>query len=858
LTDTLEAGRSSIVVVVAPAGFGKTTAVADWLDATGHPFRWLSLEQHDNDLVAFFTVLAAALEPLPGGHRLRGMVSSSSGLAATDVALAAAAVEDLGAAPDGLVVVLDDLHLIAAEDVHRAVQFIVDHVPDNVTLVLVSRADPPVALARLRVAGRLTELRAADLAFDQTESEELLTAAGQTISGELVSRLNERIEGWAVGLRLAALSLAGRSDVEEFVDSFSGDDRYVADYLLEEVLGREPERVQRFLLETSLLEELIPEMCDAVLGTSQSADMLDDLFTRNLFLTRPGSDSDRYRYHQLFAELLRARIHGREAERAAEVLRSAAAWCQRSGDLDRALRYLIRAGELDDAASLVARRAPRLLTQGDIGRHQAWLRLFAPEVVRREPGLLLTRAWSELFAERPQEALRSLARVEHIAPDGFTASRAGQFELMRAIAAWFDGRHLECIEHGHRSLELLAERDLGSRCVSHLYCGVGELVVGESSEALHQLELARSGAEQTGSDYTAFSARVATGALHVRDGQLEPARFVFQLAVDQVRDLEAAGQHFPIGGAAHLGCGIVAFERLELDAATDSFRRTLVDLRMTTAVDYTALTYRRWAEAQSLLGNDREASEIIDEARDHLASFGETRAMVHGLDDCAARAALRAGDLERAQQLHERSVSTPQRGQREFDSPRFEQLATAVRLALARNRPQTAKDEMVHLSRLAGTRVGPCLEAATLEAAVHLALGSDVEAARAVEKAVALATAGGWLRLLVDVDPAVTGLLRACSTADDETDRLVERAVAGGTAARRPSDRPQPLIAPLTGRELEVLAEVAAGLTNAEIASRLFISVGTTKRHIANIFMKLPAKHRAEAVARARALGIIG
>jgi LuxR family maltose regulon positive regulatory protein len=551
-------------------------------------------------------------------------------------------------------------------------------------------------------------------------------------------------------------------------------------------------------------------------------------------------------------------MYHREPERASEILRAAAAWCRDNGDLDRALRYLMRAGDTDHAAALVARRAPLLLMQGDIGRHQAWLQLFPPDVVRNDPQLLLTKAWSELFADRPHEALVDLARLERIAPEGFVAGKAGRLELMQAIAAWFDGRPVECVEHAHRSLELLAEADLGSRCVSHLYCGVGELVVGESSDAVRQLEFALDAALRTGNGYTAFSAQVATGAVKLRDGDLEQALFFFQAALDRRPDVDDDGGDFPIGGSGNLGCGIVAFEQLELEVATDAFRQALTELRKTTAVDYSSLAYRRWAEARSLLGDYREADEIIDEARQYLTGFGESRALVLGLDACQARNALRAGNLDRARDLVDRSGSAAQRGAREFDSPEFEHAATTVRLDLAVHRPDLARDQLAKLYRLAATRRGPEIEVATLQAGIRLALGQPDEASSALDEAVRLASTGGWLRLLVDVDPTVTTLLGQRSTAsDDGAGRLVERALAASRPSPSSVPRAQPLVDPLTARELEVLAEVAAGLTNAEIAERLYISVGTTKRHVANIFVKLAAKHRAEAIAQARTLGII-
>ena len=857
VTDLLSAEPRPIVLVVAPAGFGKTTAVVDWLESTDHPVCWHTLEAHDDDLYSLFAGLAGAVGEIVGPGRLGALVSSPSEDSDVGGLLGSALVEDLGATPDSTVLVIEDLHHLTDGAAVSALRFAVEHLPETLTLAITSRSDPPFPIARLRAAGRVTELRAADLSFDRDESAALLAAViGESRAADVVDRLNDRIEGWAIGLQLAALSLAGRPDVEAFVETFTGSDRYVAEYLLDEVVEREPPELRRFLMETSLVDELSAELCSHITGMQRCEDVLDDLVERNVFIVPIGPDRTRLRYHQLFLDLLRTRMQRTEPQRAAQVLRAAALWCEEKDQIELSARYWIRSGDLEHAADVAVRHAPALLGTGQIVRHRSLMRLFDDSFVEAHPELLLRRAWGNLFLEGSGLAGRDIAQLERVADEGFLAAATAQIELMQAIAAWFAGNPEACRSHSHHSLELLTDDDAGFRGVAHLYAGVGELVVGDAAEAERELDTAGVLARQAGNHYAAFSALVATGAVELRRGDLDVARLRFDNALDLVAEMPDGGRQFPLRGSAWLGRGLVALEQFDLATAAEYFRKALGDLRRTTAVDYTALAYRRWAETESLSGRHQEAADVIEESRSHLAEFGATQVTIQGLDACAVVNLVRRGNLDAARRLHAKTCSIPQRGLREFDHPEYERLAATVQLEIALNRPAAAEAHLTTMRQLADERVGARIELACLEAVVHDAAGRPGQAIEVLAPAVELAAASGWIRPFVAVGPGVVGLLARCRPSDLGRD-LVRRFSESAWVPAAAETAVQALPDPLTTRELEVLGEIAAGFTNAQIAERLFISVGTTKRHIANIFMKLPASHRAEAVARGRAAGLL-
>ena len=378
-----------LVVVCAPAGFGKSSLLAEWVRTERRPAAWLSLDDGDNDPVRFWRHVVAALSGVRPGlvERTAPLIGRPGGLgpAVTEVA------NVLADGTDEVVLVLDDYHLVTAVAVHRSMQLLVDHLPQCLRLVVAGRSDPSLPLARLRARGQLTELRAADLRFTSAEVAELLRIAVRPdLSEHIVTALVERTEGWVAGVQLAALSLQGRADSAGFVEEFTGSHRFVLDYLTEEVLDRQPPHLRRFLLETSVLDRLSGPLCDAVTGGGDSQQLLEAVEAANLFLL-PLDDSRRWwRYHHLFADLLRVRLQQRYPARVPALHAAAADWHERHGPADDAIRHALAAGDAERAADLVeAHMEDHILRLGEGGTLAAWLAALPPDLVDRRPRLTL-------------------------------------------------------------------------------------------------------------------------------------------------------------------------------------------------------------------------------------------------------------------------------------------------------------------------------------------------------------------------------------------------------------------------------------------------------------------------------------
>src|SRR5215211_7605194 len=419
LTQRLAEGTArELVLVCTPAGFGKTTLLADWARQGERPVAWLSLDEADNDPVRFWRHVAAALD-----QARPGVASPVAGLlqgqqSASFQAVAATLVNELAGVADAVMLVLDDYHLIQAQSVHESLGFLLEHLPASLRLVVASRADPPLPLARLRARGQLAELRQRDLRFTVEEATTLLrTTVGPDLPADSVAALTARTEGWVAGLQLAGLSLKGHAAPAGFVASFSGSHRYVLDYLTEEVLDRQPDHLLQFLLETSVLERLCGPLCEAVCGRADSQALLEQAERANLFLVPLDEVRGWWRYHHLFADLLRARLAREQPERLPELHRAAAAWCEQHGLVDDAVRHALAAGELAWVARLIEQHWDAMLWRSENVTFRRRLQALPAELVRSRPRLCLAQAYGALLSGRLEAVEPLLADAERALAD---------------------------------------------------------------------------------------------------------------------------------------------------------------------------------------------------------------------------------------------------------------------------------------------------------------------------------------------------------------------------------------------------------------------------------------------------------
>jgi len=889
------------VLVCAPAGSGKTALLADWVRGGGRPVAWLGLDGGDNDPARFWRYAVAALDRARPG--LAGQVGplpprSFEGLVMT---LINELAPDPG--PDEVLLVLDDYHLIDSGPVHESVAFLLENLPPGLRVVVSGRSDPPLPLARLRARGQLAELRATDLRFTPEEAAALLgETAGPGLPGTAVAALVARTEGWAAGLQLAGLSLRGHTDQAGFVAAFSGSHRFVLDYLADEVLDGQTGQVRAFLLETSVLERLSGELCDAVTGRAGSQAMLQDIERAGLFLVPLDEVRGWWRYHHLFADLLRARLQAEQPGRVQALHRAAAAWCEEHDLADDAVRHALAAGDAAWAARLVERNVETLLGRSEGATLRRWLSALPAESVRDRPRLCLAQAYGAAmgFQSEALEALLDDAeRAFSVSGDEAYEDPAGRpvsvlanvpagIAFLRASLARLRGDAALATHYNRQALAQLGEDDWLMRSFVRWNAAVADWLGGRLgpaerglAEVLAERRAAGEAVRRAGGEPTQAFRAVEGGAeffagfLAMRVcydlGDVQRAQGNLDAALATYRHaLEEAGESSQTAytGLAHVGLAQVLYERNELTAALDHATRGVTLCRALAFTPPLATGLAVVARIRHAQGDAAGALEAMSEAGQAGLS-PQVIPLLNPVPSQRARLLLAQGDVHAAAQWTTAAGLRPD----EPDYPREPAYLVLARVLLARNDPGPAVTLLQRLLEAAASqgRTGSIIEIQALRALALAAHGEHASALAELTEALRLARRHGYVRVLADegapmrallaqlsgarpgqqhaarrIDPRyLAALLRACGQADAMPAR--RRAVAAA----------QGLAEPLTDRELEVLRLLAAGRSNQRIARDLVVALDTVKKHVSHVLGKLGAANRTEAAARARQLGLI-
>jgi len=901
LVDRLtEALAGELTVVCAPAGFGKTALLADWARRTGRPVAWLSLDGADNDPVRFWRHVAAALESARAGAQQRLTHLLGPPPRRSLEAVVTALVNELAAAPGELVLVLDDYHLIEAPTVHESVAFLLEHLPTELRLAVASRADPPLPLARMRACGELAELRADQLRFTQEEAAALLReAAGPGLPEDAVAALEARTEGWAAGLQLAGLSLRGHADPAGFIASFSGSHRYVLDYLAEEVLDRQAEPVRAFLLETSVLDRLCGALCDAVTGRGGSQRLLEMIERANLFLSPLDEVRGWWRYHPLFADLLRARLGQEQPERLSGLHRAAAAWYEQRALVDDAVRHALAAGDTAWAARLVERHFGARLAWGEGATVTRWLDALPSEQIRARPRLCAVRAIQAIMADQAGE----LERWLDAADAALAADRAGEsaeettgeeataggesgwlpadlpgtLMALRANLARLRGDAEGTIRFARQVLARLPAGESGLRFHAEWNLARASWLNGELGEAEPALAKLAAAARPTG-EVLAMAVYWEYGKVLRAQGRLRAALASSRQAL--AAGTQAEGPAQPALGLAHAGVAAVLYEQDDLASALEHATKGLAGCREL-ARGWSVITSRQLAEGlvllasiQLALGDQAAASEAISEAE-------ETEPSPDVADPVNPAGADRVRLLLAQGQLAQAVSWAAGRGLDPGDQPSYpreREYLLLARLLTAQGQPEQAVPllERLHAAAAAQARTGSLIEIGAVTAVVLAACGQEAGAVAALGGALTLAWREGYLRVFADEGAPLAAVLDQLIASQRSGDKSAApgvplaylrrlQAAFGPRDARAVSPQPVPtaevaapaLAEPLTDRELQVLALLAAGISNQQIASELVVALETVKKHVSHILAKLGAANRTQAVARARALGLL-
>jgi LuxR family transcriptional regulator, maltose regulon positive regulatory protein len=874
-----------LILVCAPAGSGKTTLLAGWAASGNRPVAWLSLDAADNDPVRLWRHVVAALDRARPGIAERVGPLLGPPAPPSFEGLVTALINELAAQRgDGeVLLVLDDYHLIDAQPVHVSLGFVLEHLPPGLHLVLASRSDPPLPLARLRAGGQLAELRAADLRFTAEEAAALLReSAGADLPAAAVAALAARTEGWVAGLQLAALSLRGQADPAGFVAAFSGSHRYVLDYLAEEVLDRQHEELRTFLLETSLLERLSGGLCDAVTGRDGSQAMLERVEQAGLFLMPLDEVRGWWRYHHLFADLLRARLQQQRPGRVADLHRAAAAWSEEHGLADDAVRHALAAGDTAWAARLVERNVETLLGRSEGATLRRWLSALPAESVRDRPRLCLAQAYGAAMGfqvEALEALLDDAERAFAVSGDEPYEASAGRpvsslanvpagIAFLRAVLARLRGGAALASDYNRQTLAQLGEDDWLMRYLVRWNQAAADWLGGRPGPAERGLTEVLAELRAAGQFFAGFLAmRVCydLGEVQRAQGNLDAALATCRQALEEAGESSQTA----ITGPAHVGLAQVLYERDELTAALDHATRGVTLCQQLTFIQSLATGLAVVARIRHAQGDAAGALAAMGEAG-RAGLSPQVITLLNPVPALRARLLLAQGDVHAAAQWTTAAGLSPDD---EPGYPREPEYLVLARVLLAQNDPGAALAllERLHAAAVSQDRAGSVIEIGALRALALAAAGEETAAVDALAGALTLACPQGYVRVFADEGPPMAALLGALVAAQraEQAARGVPlgclarvlRAFGGMDAmegSRRGAAAVVPgLVGQLTARELEVLALLAEGAPNPRIAEQLVVSLDTVKKHVSHLLGKLGAANRTEAVARARQLGLI-
>jgi LuxR family transcriptional regulator, maltose regulon positive regulatory protein len=867
--------RSKLTLISAPAGFGKTTLVNDWIANCQQPVAWLSLDEGDSDPARFLMYLLTALQTVAPnlGNGLLGALQSHP--SPPTESILTALLNSITNVPNDFVLVLDDYHLIDSKAVDHALSFLLEHLPAQMHLFITTREDPNLPLARLRARQQLTELRVTDLRFTPAEAAEFLNQVMDLkLSSQEVAVLESRTEGWIAGLQLAVLSLQDHHDVPGFIEAFAGDHRYIVDYLVEEVLQRQPETIRSFLLQTSILERLNGALCDAITDQPGGKARLETLQRGNFFLIPLDDRRHWFRYHHLFADVLHLHLLTEQPDQVPALHRRASEWFELNGSAVDAIRHALAAEDFERTADLIEKAVPALRRSRQESMVLAWLEKLPKELFGRRPvlsvhfaGTLLSNGKLEGVEVRLRDAEDCLnsrnGTDDRPSPEMIVVdeeefrSLPGSIAVFRAAHALAMGHVSHSVQHAQRALDLLPdENDHGHGAASGLlglaYWSGGDLEAAQQSYLECMTRLLK-----VGHTSDAIGISIALADIRMVQGRQREATRIYE------RGLNLASEQgtLMLRGAAdmHVGMSELEREHNDLTAATQHLLKSR-DLGEFIGLPQHPYRWRvAMAQIQQAQGDLDGALELLLEAeRLYVSDFFPNVRPVAALK---SRVWVLQGNLDEALSwVREQNLSAED----DLDYLHEFEHITLARILLA----QSKREAMGLLERLLqaaqeGGRMGSVIEILILQALAHHARGDRPAALQALQQALMLAEPEGYIRIFLNEGASMTQLLGdaiAHKIMPDFTGKLLAEFKGQQQKSPLPTVRglaPQPALETLSQRELQVLRMFNTDLSGPEIARELEIALSTLRTHTKSIFSKLDAKNRRAAVTRATELDLI-
>ncbi len=863
LNEGLAAGRK-LTLISAPAGFGKTTLVSEWIAECGSPVGWLSLDEGDTNPARFLSYLVTALQLIKTGIGERLLAALQSREPPQLEAVLTDLINEITSIPDHFIIVLDDYHSVESKQVDQAVNFLIEHLPPQMHLLIASREDPSLPLARLRARGQLTELRATDLRFSPAEAADFLNQVMRlSLSSEEVAALETRTEGWIAGLQMAALSMRGLLETGDFIRSFTGSHRFVLDYLMEEVLERQREEVQAFLLRTSILDRLCGPLCDALLSGSSAfgQQTLEHLEHANLFIVPLDSDRCWYRYHHLFGDLLRKRLEQKlTSEGIAGLHIQASEWYEKNGLVLDAFKHAAAANDIERAERLMERKDMPINHPGVPVTILNWLESLPTSVLDSKPSLrwkqaaMLMANYQTIGVEEKLQATEA-ALASKTPPnaemDEWTRNLVGKIAFARAALAATLYQAEATLVYAHRAMEFLHPNNIAYRAEVTIYIGFARYLLGDRDAAELAYKEALSLAQAAGDEEGVLTATIRLGQIHELRNQLHEAFETYQ------KVLKMTGEDPPpFATLAVIGLARIYYNWNDLEMAEKFAEQSHQLARLCEQVIDRLISSELFLSRLKITQKDPvSADQFLTQAEQHARQYDYT---VRFPDIAAARAilCLYKGDTDAAAQLVQHE----------------DRWLVRAEVLIAQGNPSAALAIIVpHRQKMKEKRLDDqLLVTIVLQALALHAQGENESARQALKESLTMAEPGGFIRLFVDAGESMRLLLQDLRSwidqhPEEQEQRLipyVEKILAAFASplevqVSKSISQQSGLVEPLSPRELEVLQLISQGLSNQEIGKRLFLALDTVKGHNRRIYEKLQVNRRTEAIARARELGLI-
>ncbi len=855
LVARLNAGlHHRLALISAPAGFGKTTLLSEWASQCQHPIAWLTLDAGDNAPDRFWAYVVAALQTAGVDlGDLQPATLQTSQPPSIDPLLTLL-LNQLTEVSEPLVLVLDDYHVIDARSIHAGLAFLLDNLPPQIHIVIATRADPPLPIARLRGRGQLTELYQAALRFTPEEAAAFLNQVmGLNLSAEDTAALEARTEGWIVGLQLAAVSMRGHDNVADFVQAFTGNHRSLLDSLGSEVLRQQSEQLQRFLLQTSILTRLTGPLCDAVLngdlseGPPERAQaMLEYLESNNLFVVPLDNERRWYRYHHLFAELLQQRLQREHPHRVHDLHRRASAWYEKQGLIDEAVRHALAANEYDQAAEMIEQAGWAIFTRGEMSTIRRWITALPKGLISSHPYLGVLLAWATAKSGY-------LEGVELCLQDIDPRKFKGEIAAVRAYVAGVQGNLTQAVELAQQALDHLPEERLLLRAIVVQNLGVTYHWSGDSAAAIRNLTEAMRLSEAANQPFQTLTAMAILGRAYEMQGALRQAAAIYEEALALTSDVDS--QPVPFACMAYIGMAGCLYETNDVASA---LHHATEGVRLSEVGGFTAYQlfgYVRLSQIYESQGHREAALEALQEA-ERLSQRADYALVVALATELRVRAWIAQGNLVAASRWAE---TNQLRSMEHLDAAQEIEQRAVVRVLLVQGKTDDALCLLSWLLKTAqaGERRGSSIKLLVLQALAYRAQGNVPKALSTLEQVLSLAEPEGYVRTFLDEGQPMAELLRQALSKNIAPNYVARLLAAFDQEPEAITLAMHALVEPLSDRELEVLRLIVAGLSNPEIAEELFIAVSTVKSHVNNIYGKLAVGSRTQATARAQTLGLV-